>query len=95
MLKTGSKAYYEFWKKIHYFGLSFAILGAIGKYYLWINSINQNDYINVISNTLLIAGIGLYILVKIVSLFEPLREPYNWELVYPELALHQEDGEKN
>lgn len=66
--------------KLYGWGASVVILGALFKI---------NHYPG--ANYMLIAGMGTEAIIFFFSAFEPLHIEYNWALVYPELALGEEE----
>lgn len=75
-----SKGYKNFMTKLYGWGASVVILGALFKI---------NHYPG--ANYMLIAGMGTEAIIFFFSAFEPLHIEYNWALVYPELALGEEE----
>ncbi len=77
-----SKGYKNFMAKLYGIGASLVILGALFK----ITHIKG-------ANLMLMIGMITEALIFFFSAFEPLHVEYNWALVYPELALGDEDHE--
>lgn len=75
-----SKGYKNFMAKLYGIGAAVVILGALFKI-LHIPG----------ANIMLIAGMGTEAIIFIFSAFEPLHVEYNWALVYPELAIGNEE----
>lgn len=78
-----SKGYKNFMAKLYGIGAAVVILGALFK----ILHLPGADI-------MLIAGMGTEAIIFMFSAFEPLHVEYNWALVYPELALGNEDEHK-
>lgn len=75
-----SKGYKNFMAKLYGIGAAVVILGALFKI-LHLQG----------ANFMLIAGMGTEAIIFIFSAFEPLHVEYNWALVYPELAIGNEE----
>lgn len=75
-----SKGYKNFMAKLYGIGAAVVILGALFKI-LHLQG----------ANLMLIAGMGTEAIIFIFSAFEPLHVEYNWALVYPELAIGNEE----
>ena len=75
-----SKGYKNFMAKLYGIGAAVVILGALFKI-LHLPG----------ANIMLIAGMGTEAIIFIFSAFEPLHVEYNWALVYPELAIGNEE----
>jgi gliding motility-associated protein GldL len=75
-----SKGYKNFMAKLYGIGAAVVILGALFKL-LHLPG----------ANIMLIAGMGTEAIIFIFSAFEPLHVEYNWALVYPELAIGNEE----
>ena len=75
-----SKGYKNFMAKLYGWGAALVILGALFK----IQHLPGAGY-------MLGIGMGIEALIFFFSAFEPLHVEYNWALVYPELALGQEE----
>ncbi|MDR1758205.1 MAG: gliding motility protein GldL [Bacteroidales bacterium] len=75
-----SKPYKNFMSKLYGIGASVVILGALFKI-LHLTGADQ----------MLILGMGTEAIIFFFSAFEPLHVEYNWSLVYPELALGNEE----
>ena len=75
-----SKNYKNFMAKLYGIGAAVVILGALFK----ILHITGADL-------MLMLGMGTEAVIFTFSAFEPLHVEYNWALVYPELAVGQED----
>lgn len=76
-----SKSYKNFMAKLYGWGASLVILGALFK----ITHIKG-------ANLMLMLGMITESLIFFFSAFEPLHVEYNWSLVYPELALGDDQG---
>lgn len=87
-MKPGSKSYIAFMRKIYFFSIAVGVLGLTGKFYLWSFPESYSKILNTLVIIALIWGTFFYCLFQILSLFEPEEEEYNWELVFPELALN-------
>ena len=77
-----SKGYKNFMTKLYGWGASIVILGALFKIQHY-----------PLAGLMLMLGMGTEAIIFFFSAFEPLHVEYNWALVYPELALGQEDEE--
>ena len=75
-----SKGYKNFMAKLYGIGAAVVILGALFKI-LHLPG----------ANIMLIAGMGTEAIIFVFSAFEPLHVEYNWALVYPELAISNEE----
>lgn len=75
-----SKGYKNFMAKLYGIGAAVVILGALFKI-LHLHG----------ANIMLIAGMGTEAIIFVFSAFEPLHVEYNWALVYPELAIGNEE----
>lgn len=75
-----SKGYKNFMAKLYGIGAAVVILGALFKI-LHLPG----------ANFMLIAGMGTEAIIFVFSAFEPLHVEYNWALVYPELAIGNEE----
>lgn len=75
-----SKGYKNFMAKLYGIGAAVVILGALFKI-LHLPG----------ANIMLIAGMGTEAIIFVFSAFEPLHVEYNWALVYPELAIGNEE----
>lgn len=75
-----SKGYKNFMAKLYGIGAAVVILGALFKI-LHLPG----------ANLMLIGGMGTEAIIFIFSAFEPLHVEYNWALVYPELAVGNEE----
>ena len=75
-----SKGYKNFMAKLYGIGAAVVILGALFKI-LHLQG----------ANIMPIAGMGTEAIIFIFSAFEPLHVEYNWALVYPELAIGNEE----
>ncbi len=81
-----SKGYKNFMTKLYGWGASVVILGALFKIQHYPGA-----------GLMLMLGMGTEAIIFFFSAFEPLHVEYNWALVYPELALgnEEEDEEKS
>lgn len=75
-----SKGYKNFMAKLYGIGAAVVILGALFKI-LHLPG----------ANIMLIVGMGTEAIIFVFSAFEPLHVEYNWALVYPELAIGNEE----
>lgn len=75
-----SKGYKNFMAKLYGIGAAVVIVGALFKI-LHLPG----------ANAMLIAGMGTEAIIFVFSAFEPLHVEYNWALVYPELAIGNEE----
>lgn len=90
-MKIGGKAYKALMRKIYFISIAIGVLGITGKLYLWDNPELQNETLNILVIVALVWGTFVYCIFQVLSLFEPIKEEYNWELVFPELALGREN----
>jgi gliding motility-associated protein GldL len=79
-MKPGSKAWKNFMSKLYGFGAAIVIVGAMFKIEHWPGA-----------SLFLIIGLSTEALIFVFSSFEPLHEDPDWSLVYPELALPEEN----
>jgi gliding motility-associated protein GldL len=77
-----SKGYKNFMTKLYGWGASIVILGALFKIQHYPGA-----------GIMLMLGMGTEAIIFFFSAFEPLHVEYNWALVYPELALGEEEEE--
>lgn len=77
-----SKGYKNFMTKLYGWGASVVILGALFKIQHYPGA-----------GLMLMCGMGTEAIIFFFSAFEPLHVEYNWALVYPELALGEEEEE--
>lgn len=80
--RPGSKSWKKFMAKLYGWGASVVIIGALFKIQHW-----------PFAGLLLIIGLSTEAIIFFFSAFEPLHEEPKWELVYPELAQHDDDEE--
>jgi len=80
-MKPGSKGWKNFMAKLYGIGAAVVILGALFKIMHWPGS-----------GPMLVIGLGAEAVIFIFSAFEPIHEDPNWELVYPELALGNDEN---
>jgi len=78
-----SKGYKNFMSKLYGWGASAVIIGALFKIMHWPGA-----------GVMLTIGMGVEAIIFFASAFEPLHVEYNWALVYPQLAIGQDDGGK-
>ena len=78
-----SKIYKNSMSKLYGWGASLVILGALFKIMHW-----------PFAGVMLSVGMGVEALIFFASAFEPLHVEYNWALVYPQLAIGQDDDKK-
>ncbi|MCQ2271211.1 MAG: gliding motility protein GldL [Bacteroidales bacterium] len=78
-----SKGYKNFMTKLYGWGASVVILGALFKIQHYPGA-----------GLMLMLGMGTEAIIFFFSAFEPLHVEYNWALVYPELALGNEEEEE-
>lgn len=74
-MKAGSKSYLAFINKMQNFGLAFFFFG-VGIYFI---------QLSMLSSILMIFGTVLFSITKVLNMFNPVFEEYEWEKVYPEL----------
>ena len=75
-----SKGYKNFMTKLYGWGASIVILGALFKIQHYPGA-----------GLMLMLGMGTEAIIFFFSAFEPLHVEYNWALVYPELALGEDE----
>jgi len=81
--RPGSKSWKKFMAKLYGIGAAVVIVGAMFKIQHW-----------PFAGLLLIVGLSTEAIIFFFSAFEPLHDEPKWELVYPELAQHdEEEGE--
>lgn len=78
-----SKGYKNFMSKLYGWGAAVVILGALFKIMHFPGA-----------GPMLILGMGTESIIFFMSAFEPLHAQYNWALVYPQLAMGQDDDKK-
>lgn len=78
-----SKGYKNFMAKLYGIGASVVILGAMCKILHWPGA-----------NIMIVAGMTTEAIIFLFSAFEPLHVEYNWALVYPELAVGDEEQDQ-
>ncbi|WP_299203714.1 gliding motility protein GldL [Brumimicrobium sp.] len=79
-MKPGSKGWKNFMAKLYGIGAAVVILGALFKIMHWPGA-----------GPMLVVGLGTEAIIFVFSAFEPIHEDPNWELVYPELALGNDE----
>lgn len=82
--RPGSKSWKKFMAKLYGMGASVVIVGALFKIQHWPGA-----------GPMLIVGLTTEAIIFLFSSFEPLHEDPKWELVYPELAAHEEEEEED
>ena len=80
-MKPGSKGWKNFMAKLYGIGAAIVILGALFKIMHW-----------PFAGPMLVVGLGTEAVIFLFSAFEPIHEDPNWELVYPELALGNDEN---
>jgi gliding motility-associated protein GldL len=75
-MKPGSKAWKNFMAKLYGIGAAVVIVGAMFKIQHW-----------PFASALLVVGLSTEAIIFFFSAFEPLHEEPDWSLVYPELAM--------
>ncbi|MBW7866791.1 MAG: gliding motility protein GldL [Brumimicrobium sp.] len=80
-MKPGSKAWKKFMAKLYGLGASVVIIGALFKIQHYPGA-----------GLMLMIGLGTEAIIFAFSAFEPIHEEPNWELVYPELALSNDEN---
>ena len=78
-----SKGYKNFMAKLYGWGASLVIMGALFKILHWQGA-----------DIMLILGMCTESIIFFCSAFEPLHVEYNWALVYPQLAIGQDEDKK-
>ena len=83
--RPGSKSWKKFMAKLYGIGAAVVIIGALFKIMHW-----------PFSGPLLVVGLSTEAVIFFFSAFEPLHDDPKWELVYPELAQHEDlEGEEH
>ncbi|MEX2596978.1 MAG: gliding motility protein GldL [Salibacteraceae bacterium] len=77
--RPGSKSWKNFMAKLYGIGAAVVIVGALFKIMHW-----------PFSGPLLVVGLSTEAVIFFFSAFEPMHDEPKWELVYPELAQHDE-----
>jgi gliding motility-associated protein GldL len=77
--RPGSKSWKNFMAKLYGIGAAVVIVGALFKIMHW-----------PFSGPLLVVGLSTEAVIFFFSAFEPMHEEPKWELVYPELASHED-----
>lgn len=78
--RPGSKSWKKFMAKLYGIGAAVVIVGAMFKIQHWPGA-----------GALLVLGLSTEAVIFFFSAFEPLHDEPKWELVYPELAQHEEE----
>jgi len=78
--RPGSKKWKKFMAKLYGIGAAVVIVGALFKIQHWPGA-----------SAMLVAGLGTEAVIFFFSAFDPLHEDPDWTLVYPELAVPDED----
>ncbi|MFO0360106.1 MAG: gliding motility protein GldL, partial [Flavobacteriales bacterium] len=78
-MKPGSKAWKKFMAKLYGIGAAVVIIGAMFKIQHWPGA-----------SAFLVLGLSTEAVIFFFSAFEPLHEEPDWSLVYPELAMPDE-----
>ncbi len=78
-----SKGYKNFMAKLYGIGASVVILGAMFKIMHWPGA-----------NPMIVLGMSTEAIIFLFSAFEPQHVEFNWALVYPELAMGEEEENK-
>lgn len=82
--RPGSESWKNFMAKLYGIGAAVVIVGALFKIMHW-----------PFSGPLLVVGLSTEAVIFFFSAFEPMHAEPNWELVYPELAIHDGEGEEH
>jgi gliding motility-associated protein GldL len=80
--RPGSKSWKKFMAKLYGIGAAIVIVGAMFKIQHWPGA-----------GAMLVGGLSIEAIIFFFSAFEPLHADPKWELVYPELAEHEEEHE--
>lgn len=80
-MKIGSKAWKKMMAKVYGWGAAVVLVGAMFKIQHWPGA-----------GPMLVVGLSVEAFIFFMSAFEPLHEEPNWELVYPELALANDEN---
>lgn len=78
---TASKGWKNFMAKLYGLGAAVVIVGALFKIQHWPGA-----------GVMLTVGLGTEAVIFFFSAFEPLHAEIDWSIVYPELAMHDEEG---
>jgi gliding motility-associated protein GldL len=78
---TASKGWKNFMAKLYGLGAAVVIVGALFKIQHWPGA-----------GIMLTVGLGTEAIIFFFSAFEPLHAEIDWSIVYPELAMHDEEG---
>ncbi len=78
---TASKGWKNFMAKLYGLGAAVVIIGALFKIQHWPGA-----------GVMLTVGLGTEAVIFFFSAFEPLHAEIDWSIVYPELAMHDEEG---
>jgi gliding motility-associated protein GldL len=78
---TASKGWKNFMAKLYGLGAAVVIIGALFKIQHWPGA-----------GIMLTIGLGTEAVIFFFSAFEPLHAEIDWSIVYPELAMHDEEG---
>ena len=82
--RPGSTSWKKFMAKLYGIGAAIVIIGAMFKIQHWPGA-----------SAMLVGGLSIEAIIFFFSAFEPLHADPKWELVYPELAEHEESDEED
>ena len=82
--RPGSTSWKKFMAKLYGIGAAIVIVGAMFKIQHWPGA-----------SAMLVGGLSIEAIIFFFSAFEPLHADPKWELVYPELAEHEESDEED
>jgi gliding motility-associated protein GldL len=82
--RPGSTSWKKFMAKLYGIGAAIVIVGAMFKIQHWPGA-----------SAMLVGGLSIEAIIFFFSAFEPLHADPKWELVYPELAEHEEPDEED
>ena len=82
--RPGSTSWKKFMAKLYGIGAAIVIIGAMFKIQHWPGA-----------SAMLVGGLSIEAIIFFFSAFEPLHADPKWELVYPELAEHEEPDEED
>lgn len=71
--------------KIYHISSAILIATLSVKFFLWANNLTNFMVLNRLLNMLLILTILILVAVHFLSIFAPIKQKYDWSLVYPEL----------
>jgi hypothetical protein len=85
-MKPGSKSWHMFMQKLYRWSIALGVLG-LTFHYLNNHSEATSPFMRSVAVIMIVIGVCNVSIIWFLSMFEPIQEEPNWELVYPELAL--------